>query len=395
MGNSWLEIIRTNFNLKVVLIGFVFGLLLESILVIVYPAFIGVLGAVIIFYCGLMAGLMGGGKIEDGIVNGALCGFGVPVVVLISYLFQIPSYLPFIGLIEYIISIIFIGICVGVVGAFGGFIGSIVKRIYLSLNFEKPFFTYDNTKKNLDLKAVLIGLIFGLILSQIHFIPAIPIILGSGLITGYIASGKNNNGIINGFVCCFGIELVLIILAIIIYLIRAITNTSLHISLYSILGAILLYIIYLTTFGLIYGLIGGIGGYVGSEIKGSNNGKKGRSIENQGYLVCKKCGGYYKLQSGESLEDFEKCQCGGKLDYFEHIDETKIENIDKKLTYDEEIKNLTKDDSEGKEEETDIPTMLGVLNRMVFRIFEGYLIFMALAFIVIFTIAYLQMHSII
>ena len=32
-----------------------------------------------------------------------------------------------------------------------------------------------------------------------------------------------------------------------------------------------------------------------------------------GYLKCEKCSGYYKLQKGESLEDFEVCECGGKL----------------------------------------------------------------------------------
>ena len=33
------------------------------------------------------------------------------------------------------------------------------------------------------------------------------------------------------------------------------------------------------------------------------------------YLECENCGGYYKLKYGESLEDFETCQCGGKLNY--------------------------------------------------------------------------------
>ncbi|ADZ09706.1 hypothetical protein Metbo_1470 [Methanobacterium lacus] len=37
--------------------------------------------------------------------------------------------------------------------------------------------------------------------------------------------------------------------------------------------------------------------------------------EDQGFLECEKCGGYYELQPGESLEDFEKCQCGGELKY--------------------------------------------------------------------------------
>lgn len=40
-----------------------------------------------------------------------------------------------------------------------------------------------------------------------------------------------------------------------------------------------------------------------------------------GYLVCEKCGGYYKLQDGESPDDFEDCQCGGKLDYYETLPE--------------------------------------------------------------------------
>ena len=38
-----------------------------------------------------------------------------------------------------------------------------------------------------------------------------------------------------------------------------------------------------------------------------------------GYLVCGKCGGYYELEAGESLEDFEECQCGGKLEHKETI----------------------------------------------------------------------------
>ena len=33
------------------------------------------------------------------------------------------------------------------------------------------------------------------------------------------------------------------------------------------------------------------------------------------YLICEKCGGYYELQEGESIEDFDSCQCGGKLGY--------------------------------------------------------------------------------
>ncbi len=38
-----------------------------------------------------------------------------------------------------------------------------------------------------------------------------------------------------------------------------------------------------------------------------------------GYLVCDGCQGFYKLQRGEKVGDFNRnCDCGGTLDYFEH-----------------------------------------------------------------------------
>jgi ribosomal protein L40E len=40
-----------------------------------------------------------------------------------------------------------------------------------------------------------------------------------------------------------------------------------------------------------------------------------------GFLKCEKCGGYYQLKKGESIEDFEGCQCGGSLSYVNNIDE--------------------------------------------------------------------------
>lgn len=40
-----------------------------------------------------------------------------------------------------------------------------------------------------------------------------------------------------------------------------------------------------------------------------------------GYLICGKCKSYYKLQPGESADDFiDQCNCGGKLRYAENID---------------------------------------------------------------------------
>jgi len=46
------------------------------------------------------------------------------------------------------------------------------------------------------------------------------------------------------------------------------------------------------------------------------------------HLVCEKCGGYYELQEGESPEDFESCQCGGKLRYIQNFDSHFDEEMD-------------------------------------------------------------------
>jgi hypothetical protein len=39
-----------------------------------------------------------------------------------------------------------------------------------------------------------------------------------------------------------------------------------------------------------------------------------------GYLICDKCGSYYELQKGESIDDFVGCECSGKYRYAESID---------------------------------------------------------------------------
>lgn len=47
-----------------------------------------------------------------------------------------------------------------------------------------------------------------------------------------------------------------------------------------------------------------------------------------GYLVCYKCEGYYELQPGERIGDFDKCRCGGELRWVATIDDfTKKESI--------------------------------------------------------------------
>ncbi|HHT18934.1 MAG: hypothetical protein QM396_06840 [Euryarchaeota archaeon] len=40
------------------------------------------------------------------------------------------------------------------------------------------------------------------------------------------------------------------------------------------------------------------------------------------YLICQRCGGYYKLEEDESPDDFDTCRCGGDLVYSYSIDQT-------------------------------------------------------------------------
>jgi len=41
------------------------------------------------------------------------------------------------------------------------------------------------------------------------------------------------------------------------------------------------------------------------------------------YLICDECKGYYELQKGEHLDDFDRCQCGGNLEYTEELEKQK------------------------------------------------------------------------
>jgi hypothetical protein len=49
-----------------------------------------------------------------------------------------------------------------------------------------------------------------------------------------------------------------------------------------------------------------------------------------GFLVCNDCKGVYELQSGESVDDFGLCQCGGELEYSMS---SKLKPIRNKLKY--------------------------------------------------------------
>lgn len=51
-----------------------------------------------------------------------------------------------------------------------------------------------------------------------------------------------------------------------------------------------------------------------------------------GYLLCNKCHGFYKLKYGESLDDFECCECGGSLEYRKYLPK-KSDIVDNSLEY--------------------------------------------------------------
>ncbi len=40
-----------------------------------------------------------------------------------------------------------------------------------------------------------------------------------------------------------------------------------------------------------------------------------KNSKNKGFLICENCLGYYKLQKGEFPDDFDECECGGKLKF--------------------------------------------------------------------------------
>lgn len=46
---------------------------------------------------------------------------------------------------------------------------------------------------------------------------------------------------------------------------------------------------------------------------------KNQNNENR-YLVCNSCSGYYKLKDNEHPHDFEECECGNSLEYYENIE---------------------------------------------------------------------------
>lgn len=65
-----------------------------------------------------------------------------------------------------------------------------------------------------------------------------------------------------------------------------------------------------------------------------------RSIGFIGYLYCKNCDGYYRLQEDETPEDFVSCECGGILEFHENLPESSTRTGMEDFDDTEEIEQL-------------------------------------------------------
>lgn len=78
---------------------------------------------------------------------------------------------------------------------------------------------------------------------------------------------------------------------------------------------------------IIYLIAGFIASYLGIVVRKIKEGTfrstpKEIELKNRigrGYLICEKCGWQYKIKPWQSPDDFDKCDCGGKLDYYEEL----------------------------------------------------------------------------
>ena len=126
-----------------------------------------------------------------------------------------------------------------------------------------------------------------------------------GFVSGYRGIDDYLEGAINGFLVSFLLFILVLMGLIFILIVDGPFSTNNSIK-------IVFTLILLLAVGLSGGLIGVFIKKVGKGIHSSENTKIGK-----GYLVCDKCGGYYKLQLWESPDDFDKCHCGGNLEYHE------------------------------------------------------------------------------
>lgn len=98
-----------------------------------------------------------------------------------------------------------------------------------------------------------------------------------------------------------------------------------------------------------------------------------KSVQKHEYLVCENCGGSYKLQDGESFDDFNACECGGKLKsvwIVETKDKFNIQEIADKIDENKVLKNLI----EVKEKIDWIAVLVGTIIVLIPSLLYGYFV---------------------
>jgi hypothetical protein len=75
-----------------------------------------------------------------------------------------------------------------------------------------------------------------------------------------------------------------------------------------------------------------------------------------GYLVCSYCRGYYELQEGESPDDFDRCECGSTLEFYQSRSQfiSRIHNSD---ATNSDTSREYNEDNEGKDQKLDEVTI--------------------------------------
>ncbi|GAB4311390.1 MAG: hypothetical protein Kow0019_09800 [Methanobacteriaceae archaeon] len=72
----------------------------------------------------------------------------------------------------------------------------------------------------------------------------------------------------------------------------------------------------------------------------SDNSYHYHSSDIEGYLVCFNCSGYYELKTGESPDDFEECECGAELHYYDDLEEFISWDMDEATIIGDELDNV-------------------------------------------------------
>jgi Family of unknown function (DUF5518) len=170
---------------------------------------------------------------------------------------------------------------------------------------------------NFNFKAIIIGFVVTAV--TFFVLGYFSYILG-GLVVGFLIADDYMDGAINGAIAAGVAGLLVGIFYLFLF------SALIHgISSQGTFGGIAYFGIIFTAIQLIIAglVLGGIGGAAGiflkEQIEMRNMQKSGVTPKKKdnGYLVCDKCEGSYKLQSDESPEDFsDQCECGGNLKYY-------------------------------------------------------------------------------